>query len=386
MLFRFLHFSTEAEEKNKDYRWYGEAIYWKDYSNAYEMLQKIKPTKVVFLFIDTFYQAAVNVACKELSIPTYHLEHGLLADYAIAFDSNLCPPPATPFMQRAKEELLKVGELYARVKSRLFLNNTIKCSSHENAEFLRQFIRTRRKNNSLTTFRKLKSPKRFAENYISFSPKIFKVHQDHEALPSNKRVYFIGVPYFDQLAGTKSTKIERAILLIDQPLAEQGLLQWVSDGKVSFVETFLKVCSHHNYRIYVKPHPKQDIKPWQNAEREGLCVIIDALELKRLAPTIPIVLGFYSTLLMPFASFEHTTLVTYENHPAGKYLVSKPFVEAGVAHPIYNLEELHEVLQDVETLHQKQLPNKAKFTEEWMYKFDGKAGERLRNILLSDDL
>ncbi|GAA4442034.1 hypothetical protein GCM10023188_41250 [Pontibacter saemangeumensis] len=89
---------------------------------------------------------------------------------------------------------------------------------------------------------------------------------------------------------------------------------------------------------------------------------------------------------MPFAAFAHTTVVTYEDHPAGNFLVSKPFTEAGVAQPIYDLEELHSILQNLKALHQKQLPHKAKFTEEWMYKFDGKAGERLRDILLSDAL
>lgn len=386
MLFKLLHFSSEAEEENKNYKWYGDAIYWKDYSNAYEMLQMIKPAKVIFLFIDTYYQAAVNVACKELSIPTYHLEHGLLADYAIAFDNTLCPPRAIPFIKRAKNELFKFKELYARIKCRMFLNNTIKCSSHENAVFLKQFIETRRKYNSLDTFRNFKSPKRFAGKYISFSPNIFKIHQEHDALPADQKVHFIGIPYFDHFANLQPVKITRVILVIDQPLAEQGLLKWDVKAKNEFVEKLTQICKKLDFKLYVKPHPKQNLSLWIEAEQKGLCKIINDVELEKIAPTVPVVLGFYSTLLMPFAAFQHTTLVTYENHPAGDFLVSRPFVEAGVAQPIYELEELHGILQDVEALHQKQLPHKAKFTEEWMYKFDGKAGDRLRDILLSDDL
>ncbi|MDX5481750.1 MAG: hypothetical protein LPK07_08710, partial [Hymenobacteraceae bacterium] len=125
---------------------------------------------------------------------------------------------------------------------------------------------------------------------------------------------------------------------------------------------------------------------WKEQQASTTVESINDEQLLSLAPTVPIVLGFYSTYLMPFAALPHTTLITYENHPAGRLNVSKSFIDAGVAHPIYDLEELHEVLPRIEEIHRKQLPNKAKFTEDWLYKFDGKSGERLRDILLSDDL
>ncbi len=385
MQFTFLHFSSESEEESKVYKSYGGAVYWKDYKNAHELLQSVKPAKAVFLFIDTYYQAALRVACKELSVPTYHLEHGMLADYAIAFGPSLCPTQPRPMMQKVQAKLTKLNQLFPRIKSRLFLNNTITSASPENAAFLKQFISIRKENSAFTTFQKLKSPKRFADTYISFSPKIFEVHRKHDGLPIDQEVHYIGVPYFDQLARVQVTCIAaKAVLFIDQPLAEQGLLQWDMAYKQQFVQALTQICSHQGYVLYVKCHPRQDPTPWEKAQEHALCKLLENNQIAALAPAIPLVLGFYSTYLMPFAAMAHTTLITYENHPAGKLDVSKPFTDAGVAHPVYNMEQLQASFSMTERLHQQQLPNKAKFTKEWLYKFDGKAGERLRAILLRD--
>jgi hypothetical protein len=378
--FWFLYFTSPDEEQNKSYLNYGHAIYWSDYRSAQDLLEALSPNKVVFLYIDTYHAVVLNMACKNVGIPTYHLEHGMRADYGIASAITLNSEMGQSLFTRLRNILYGFGD---RIKARLFLKNTIQNFSEEDAAFARKYITIRSKYNYLETFKLLPSPKRIADCYISFSPNIYKVHQQYDHLNPGQKVHFIGVPYFDKLASLQSSAPERAILFIDQPFAEKGLLQWTQAFKRTFTSELTNIIAAHNYKLYVKPHPKQDISIWQNI---AYAEIIDNARLQEIGGNIPVVIGFYSTYLMPFAAFEHTTLITLENHPIGKLDVSKSWIDAGVAHPVYSLEELAWALANVELLHQKQLPNKKLFEQDWLYKFDGKAGERLRTILLSDEL
>src|SRR5688572_32206261 len=83
--FYFIEYALRSEVKADYYKAYGKAIFWKDFNNAYSLLKEIKPDKVIFFFIESYNHAALNVACKNLKIPTYHLEHGF-RDYKLESD------------------------------------------------------------------------------------------------------------------------------------------------------------------------------------------------------------------------------------------------------------------------------------------------------------
>ncbi|RAU82220.1 alpha-2,8-polysialyltransferase family protein [Pontibacter arcticus] len=382
----FLFYTSPKEETNHGYQAYGQAIYWKNFKDVFALLHQIRPHKVVFLYIESYNHVILNLACRQLNIPTYLLEHGLRADYVFGFDANISPASKKNFIAKIKTYYKLTHNFIARIKSRLFLLNSIKLLPPEDKAFAKHFIKIRSKHNYLDTFRSITSEKRLAENYIGFSSKIYDAFVTHEAPYFSKKATFIGIPYFDALAKQNPAQQIKIILFIDQPLAEHSLLQWNNEIKKTFNTDLSDLCQKHNYQLYVKLHPKQETAGWEELQNQRKCLIINEETLINLAPSIPIVIGFYSTYLMPFAAFPHTTVITYVKHPAGNFPVSAPFVDAGVAHPIYELEELKTILPNIEALHRQQVLNKAKFTEEWMYKFDGKAGERLRDILLSDDL
>ncbi len=381
----FLFYSSPKEETNAFYKTYGEAVYWSDFQNAGDLLTAVKPEKVVFLYLESYNHIALNLTCKKLGLPTYLLEHGMRADYVVGFDPQVSPSPKYTLPERLHFLYSKFRTFSARIKNRQFLLNTIKRLPPEDADFVKHYIQVRKHHNYLETFRLIKSPKRLPDTYISFSSKIFQIHQEYDNPLPEQEVIHIGIPYFDHLANINAKEPQKSILFIDQPLSEQGLLQWDYAYKKAFAENFVSICTSLKYKLYVKPHPRQDLSLWLEFNQKGKCEIIDDEKLTELAPSVPLIFGFYSTYLMPFAAMKHTTLITYENHPAGKLDVSKSFIDAGVAHPIYDLNELYEILPNIEQLHARQLPNKAKFTEEWMYKFDGKSGERLRDILLKDE-
>jgi hypothetical protein len=380
--FYFLYYSSVKEEINKNYLQAGTAIYWSDFLDVYDLLHHIQPDKTIFLYVESYNSMVLNLACKETGITTYHLEHGLRADYVLGFDPAYSPYPRKTYKTKIKDFLKVILQLKTRLRSRKFFLNSINKLHPEDAAFAKKFFQIRSRHNFLETFRILNSPKRKPQIYISFSPKVYQVHQIEDKLTADQAVHFIGVPYFDDLAHVKAKTTENYILFIDQPLVEHHLLGWRESDRAYTLKNLYQVCKKYNYKLFVKLHPKQSIKSWRDLNTNDNIEFAENHQLPKIAEKVKVVIGFYSTLLLPFAALPHITLLTFENHPAGKLDVSKPFIDAGVAHPIYNLKELSGALENIDQLHRQQLPHKNTFEKEWLFKFDGKAGERLRDILL----
>lgn len=385
----FLEFASKRSITNYSYKEYGEAIFWSEYKDAFALLEQVRPKKVIFLWIDSYQQVALNLACKLKGIKTYIIEHGIRDWRAnIELEQYFFNPAKSIPSSRFKELSL---ELVPRFKTRLFLLNTLKKLPEPKKSFLSNYIKLRRKSTFHTIKQKVHSELRLPSAYISYSPKIFSVHQHFDRLHSDYSVHYIGVPMYDELANLSrdidltSSKFKN-ILFVDQGLANRNLLGWDKDSYRQFLKDLSKYCHSAGFTLSIKFHPS-DINAIRDYDLARLPFhVIDDTQIKQLLPHTPVIIGFFSTLLLPLAAMPHTTLITLENHPIGKLGVSKSFVEAGVAHPVYSLDELPTVLENIEQLHQQQLPNKKKFEEKWLYKFDGKAGERLRDILLSDEL
>ncbi|MBJ6119338.1 hypothetical protein JAO76_14100 [Pontibacter sp. BT310] len=385
----FLEFPSKKSITADYYKEYGKVTFWSEYKDAFSLLEQVNPKKVIFLWIDTYQQVALNLACKIKGIRTYIIEHGIRDWRAnIELEQYFFNPVNISLSNRFKT---LSTELIPRLKTRLFLLNTLRKLPEPEKSFLKDYTRLRRKSTYHTIKQKVISELRLPNAYISYSPKVFSVHQHFDKIRTDHVVHFIGVPLYDELANTiyKADSLisqSKSIVLIDQGLANRNLLGWRIDSYKQFLKELNHYCHLSGFTLHIKFHPS-DINAVSDYNLNKISVkIIDDTQLKQLLPHTPVIIGFFSTLLLPLAAMSHTTLITLENHPAGKLDVSKSFVDAGVAHPVYSLDELPEALNNIEQLHQQQLPNKKKFEQDWLYKFDGKAGERLRDILLSNEL
>lgn len=381
----FIDYASKKEITNNFYQTYGNAIFWGDFNDVDDLLLQIKPHKVVFLFIESYFHIVLNLACKAHDIPTYLMDHGLRdLNIFLRLESHLIrqTTKVSPF-----RHLKKVTQFSSRLKARLFLRNSVRRLSPAEFAFYQEFCSVRKSKGFIVTLKEINSPLRVADAYISFGPKVYEVHKHYDHLPNDKPVHFIGLPNYDHLAGLKpANTFKSQIIFIDQGLSSWHFFNWNEINYRQFVTAFAEICAKHGYQLLTKLHPAQpeaDAKFWTSFPNVKL---IDNNELLLQLPYSRLIMGFYSTYLLPLMALPFTTVVTLENHPMGRIDVSKSFIDAGVAHPVYDLDELHSILPNIEELHKKQLPNKAKFTADWMYKFDGKAGERLRDILLSDEL
>ena len=378
----FLEFSYELEVKNAFFEKYGKNIFWKDFSDAYDLLEKIKPNKVIFLFIESYNHIALNVACRKKKIRTYHLEHGFrsykISKYLHANKTNI----------NKETNIREKAPLYVRIKTSMFFWRTVFKSKLKHAFFLFRFYLIRSRNNGFVTLKKLSSCLTVPEVFISFSPAIYEQHKVLDAFRSKIDVHFIGIPYFDRFAQIKSNKDlhSRIALFIDHPHSTKQIFGWNKENKEKFIAEIIDICKKNKFKLLVKPHPSATVDKdcWSKMIDEDV-KIVDEKDLVSILPEVKIIFGFYSTLLLPLLALEHTVGFTFENHPSliGKeFYLSEHLKESGVSNIILNTYSLHSIFENLEHFKNIQGNHKQSFIAKWMYKFDGRSGERLRNVLL----
>jgi hypothetical protein len=378
--FFFIEFMNQHFLNNKECLKYGQVIYWKDYKDAYDLLDKICPEKVVFYFIESFNHVALNVAAKVRGISTYHLEHGL----RFKLEMSLIEKNRVERTLNRIKKIVQLPHLYDRYASRMFFQNTIRKSEEKEREFLLLFYSVRKKNSIQATFKKIKNPLRLPDCYISFSPLIFDYHKELESLPCNYPVHYIGIPNFDHFWNWKNLdSYGDNILFIDQPLFEKKLLGWSREIKKNFLEQLAAIIRSLGKRLYIKPHPWNEESIYEVVPEH---VIVFEEIWETVARDINTVLGFSSTLLMPFMAMDHTACFTLEMHPqkGGSYY-SGFLLESKACDQVTSFEDLKDKLINRDAWHRKQKAYKNAFIDKWMYKFDGKCSERLRKVLIEDE-
>src|SRR5690606_4783629 len=196
----FLVYTSTQEETNTYYQQYGEAIYWSEFKSAQQLLNKLHPDKVVFLYIESYNHVVLNLACREAGVPTFMLEHGLRADYVAGFDPEISPAKQPTLKEQLAHYSQLLLQFLPRVRSRRFLENSSAQLNQKHQEFAGHFNQVRRGRNYLQTFRELHSDKRLTDHYIGFSMKQYESFLNHEAPYFGGKPEFIGIPYFDKLA------------------------------------------------------------------------------------------------------------------------------------------------------------------------------------------
>lgn len=342
----------------------------------------IKPQKVIFFFIESFNHVALNVACKVKNIPTYHLEHGVR--FSVQFYQKLNQQfnheknPAS-FISGIKNFRMVVD----KYRNRRFYTKTILESPIQEREFLKHFFLIRKENSIFKTFQLIKSNLRLPDTYISFSPYIFNFHKELEQLPDDYPVKFIGIPQFDNLSLYQyEHQLGENVLFIDQPLHEQSIFGWTQELKKKYLKQLAQCTTTLNLHLFIKPHPLNDLSIYQEWEGDTNVTILQGnwhQEVKK----INTVLGFTSTLLLPFIAMKNKNCFLLEMHPEpGNEPYSQFLLNSKACHAVLDFNDLSGRLNNWQYWNEEQGKHKNRFIHNYMYKFDGKASERLKQILL----
>jgi hypothetical protein len=380
----FLEYTHPNEVISDQYKKWGKAIFWGDYKSAFVLLDDIKPKIVLFYFIETFNHVALNATCRYKGIRTFHIEHGIRNYEMLQSNRDQIKVQKTPTIVRF---FTKLKNIKSRVKGRLFFASSVKMLPNPYSSFLQEYFQVRNSKTIFETFREINNPLRIADSYISFSPRIFEFHQKSDHLPQNYPVHFIGCPSFDYLAGKiMDQNVGSNILFVDNAFEVQHLFGWSKENKVQFLQQLVNIAVTQNKRLWIKPHPytKQEVYAAVRGKQNVFFIEKEEGFIESIKDC-KIIIGFYSTLLMPLMAMGHTVCFALEMHPAKLENEPSSFLtETGAIKKIDSWAQLSDAFENLDAIFQEQKSNKGKFTEDWLYKFDGKSTERLKNILLSE--
>ena len=354
-----------------------EHYYWYQFNSAFDLLDRIKPDKIVFHHYQSIHEVGLIMACEIRNIPTFHLEHGA-RNYEHILNKKFHRPQTVK--RKSKLSKLRPGQFFKRLANRKFIERTLDEMPDSHHVYYQTFIEMRRKENSISVFRILEWKHRLPDLFISFSPKAFDFHRKVNEFDDEQPVKYIGIPSIDGIFIPEiNANPEQTMIYIDQPLVEDGTLGWTFEEKEKRMRLLGKWCEENNYRLLVKTHPRNDMSFWN----DNVFEILNTMdELKAMIPKASVVVGYYSTLLLPLMAYEHLTCISMNFHPLKLNAVEGDFFsETGCIEPTYSEEELMTALDNIQDLKAKQGGKKQEFVEEWMYKFDGRAGERLKDIL-----
>jgi len=374
-----LIFLLHKAHNSFSYSTYGKTILWEDYRDAFYLLEKNKIDKTIFLQYGDYNEIAIRTACNENSIPSYMLSHGLL-DYN---NYNAIKNKSIEINKRFKNRLKNsfIGSKLSQQKNRFYFN-TLKISNKNNSKFLHSYFKIRSRKSMLESFALINHENLKLNKYLCFNDNCVNWYsQKHQLTKEETRnCKIIGIPYFDHYATLSSNEINSgSVIFIDQPFFEQSLWGWTENLKTQFINDLLAVLNGKT--LYIKPHPTGNINFWKKFKK---IKIIENNWLDKLSETT-IILGFYSTLLIPLAALPNKVMFTFENHPIKKS--SKEFsfflTQSQVAKKISSIQELKEHFNNLERIQNEQNAHKIEFAIKWLCKFDGKSKERLTKFILS---
>lgn len=355
-------------------------IFYKSFSDAFDLIDQISPEKVVFLALENHNQFALRSACDERKIPTLFLDHG------IRFKEEIATAKQREASRLKKSRLLNI--LKTAIGPRLMLKNSFyhdtykKSKLPENQLFLKHFYSYRAIHGLYHSFDKINHRLMKPDYFISYSPMVFEFHKSLFKLDKDfEKVTFIGFPSFDNLISDNIKPQGKNVIFIDQPVISQKWFGWTSQAKVTLLNEIDNILRKHDRTFSIKLHPYES-----KNYLKGLNSTIEVFENWDEGQQVydfDIAIGFNSTLLNFFAASELHTLFTVECHP--KSLISNPssyLTNNNVAEPIEDLSKFYHQIKNLEEIRAKQLKHKQHFIEKWLYKFDGNSTHRLIKALL----
>jgi hypothetical protein len=376
-------FNWGVESHPEYFTTYGALRFWHEFSSAHALLDQVRPDRVVFFYISSLNQVALKVAAQQRGIPTVHLEHGFRQRYADSLDHFL--------MEQGKEQRLNLAKLRRElphiVRNHLFFLRTIpKVRPPARRELAAYGAEAYARGVNLSFLLKhgrLRQPDR----YVAFSPEIFEFHRELDALTPEQmkqRVTYIGLPQFDQYCNLPTAAVDpRNVILIDHQFHGNNMFGWTLEFRREWVQKIHDIIKALGLKLFVKQHPGDISNAWAPYVPKGDVEIIDHDRLRALLPATRLILGGFSTMQLPCAALPHTVLITLEIHPEKGHLPSRQFVDAGVAHAVTDYDDLRARLTDWESLALAQARHKESFIQQFLHKMDGKAGARLREILVN---
>jgi hypothetical protein len=360
---------------------YGKVHCWHELKSAESFLRELRPERIFFMYVSSLNQIALRLAARKLGIPTYHLEHGFRRPFGDKLDAD---GMLLDRRRRFTWKKLRYETPVAAGNHAFFLRSLVNLSGAERRRLLELgwvLYVTGATPELMASYADL----RRTDHYVAFSPATFAYHAESDRVASAEvppKVHYVGVPYFDELDSVDTGTVDpRNVILVDHQFHNGNLFGWTLDFRKRWVAEIARLIHEHDLRLYVKEHPGDVSRSWEPHLAPNRIELVGKDGLAALMPSTRLVLGTFSTMQMPLAAMPHTAVVSLEIHPQDGYFSSRVLVEAGAAHVVRSFDELSAVLRAPQPILEAQARRKSEYVERFVHRRDGRAGERLRDIL-----
>lgn len=352
-------------------------IFFNDYSTPYKLLDEIKPDKILFFNINTFPTVAVNLAAKNLGIPTYVMHHGIHHSDNIEINKQIESQGLhTPRKAISNRSTLKF------YLSALRLKNIGQVFPMARYAWLRQ------KRDRILANERCVFDARLPDYYINLSPHNAIIAKKIDHVSDDSKFIYIGHPFFDkilqELNELKSKQVvsnDRYYLLIDFANRDQNLSfrTMTAEGKRKFYQRLSAFAKANGCRLKIKLHPFGYDSP-HNYQDDNIDLIRET-NVAELIHGSEKCFSFFSTLIIPIVYHKG---LCYIFHIGSDRNLQKELVDLGVAVKLTAENFENEMSAAPESVNISNEGYKV-FIERFLYYTDGKATERLKNILSSNE-
>lgn len=354
-------------------------IYWFDYSNPYEILFEIKPDKVVFMSIDKANTVALNIACKYSKIPTFIFQHGLFYSFKWYLESNKKEIEKNIELGNKKwADELDNSEYYKLLK---FLLKSLKFYNPKDLFFLLFFFYYKKKlgKNGQLLQQKMCALSNYLKpnKYIVFTKQNAEIFLERD-YAGDKDLIEIGNPFLDVFFEEQNHEvIEEFFLLIDEPLAYVGEFDSVGffpkEDVINFQKKLNDFALKNNTKLIVKLHPYSFDNDFYY-QHSNIIYLKDADNVE-LIKTAKGIFGTNSTLLLPAVYLNKCVVFKVWENSEFDYDCEQFGVIQRLDFFNFAIDEI-----DFSFIKKKQSINE-KLIAKYFYKVDGKATDRLSEIL-----
>ena len=270
--------------------------YWKQFASGQNVLDTVKPDRIVFMALDGAWSIALNAAARRRQIPTLIVQHGHLESESdaqrvgtVSALAEGSPLPALRFAARSFG-LRNAADLPRLVR----------------------FMSDARRHSARAAMPRHRFRARMPDRYVALSPESAGAIQRLDGA-NESQIACIGIPEFDELFRSVSPAAPEngSVLLLDSPNAENrwNVTTMTVERKIGLLKELHAAASAWGSTLRVKLHPETYGAEWLPHLKHG-AYLRDA-DLVREFKEASVCIGFDSTLMIPAVWLRPTILLRH---------------------------------------------------------------------------
>jgi hypothetical protein len=367
------HLSKEEEECSHTKQ---PRHYWNEFGAAQEILDEVKPDKLVFMSLSGLRPIALNMAARRRAIPTFIFQHG----YFRSLENYLSLPPLAVVRGAGTKVTTQSSSAWQAI--RFMLRSNLAEEPTDCLRAVAMLLMSRRTNPYRSQLR-FRFRGRMPDRYITYSEATSEIYRQLDGASSSS-IIPVGIPEFDPLFRLLANPAEactKNILLIDSPNAENryGATTTTIESKVGFLCELSLRLEQRGCALIVKLHPETYGATWLPSPGKIQYVRDD--DVGPLIQGAHACLGFDSTLMIPAIIARPTMLFEL-----CESTLTSDARRLGVATVVRGLEASNEELSALLEGKERSAEQLHGFTHRFAHSADGNATKRLADALRGSDL